>query len=78
MVELAGMISHCDFIEQQTLSGNDRRIRPDVVIKLPGGKSVIVDAKVPLDAYLRALEAPDEAAFAEGKTDVVQYTLEHA
>ncbi len=44
------------------MSGNDRRIRPDVIIQLPGGKTVIVDAKVPLDAYLRALEAPDEAA----------------
>jgi DNA recombination protein RmuC len=62
VVELAGMIQHCDFVEQQTLAGTDRRIRPDVIIKLPGGKTVIVDAKVPLDAYLRALEAPDDAA----------------
>lgn len=61
VVELAGMTSHCDFIEQQTVAANDRRIRPDVIIQLPGGKTVIVDAKVPLDAYLRALEAPDEA-----------------
>ncbi len=62
VVELAGMTEHCDFTEQQTLSSADRRIRPDVIIRLPGGKSVIVDAKVPLDAYLRALEAPDEAS----------------
>ena len=62
VVELAGMIEHCDFDEQQTLDGNDdRRIRPDVIVRLPGGKHVVVDAKVPLDAYLRALEAPDEA-----------------
>lgn len=60
VVELAGMTDHCDFTEQQTLSVNDRRIRPDVIIRLPGGKTVVVDAKVPLDAYLRALEAPDE------------------
>jgi len=62
VVELAGMLGHCDFVEQQTVAANERRIRPDVIIQLPGGKTVIVDAKVPLDAYLRALEAPDEAA----------------
>jgi DNA recombination protein RmuC len=60
VVELAGMLDHCDFDEQETLNGNDRRIRPDVIVNLPGGKHVIVDAKVPLDAYLKALEAPDE------------------
>jgi len=62
VVELAGMIEHCDFEEQHTLDANDRRVRPDVVVRLPGGKHVVVDAKVPLDAYLRALEAPDEAS----------------
>lgn len=62
VVELAGMLDHCDFVEQQTVASSERRIRPDVIIQLPGGKTVIVDAKVPLDAYLRALEAPDEAA----------------
>jgi DNA recombination protein RmuC len=62
VVELAGMTEHCDFVEQHTLAGAERRIRPDVIIRLPGGKSVIVDAKVPLDAYLRALEAPDDTA----------------
>jgi DNA recombination protein RmuC len=61
VVELAGMIEHCDFDEQTTLTANDRRVRPDVIVRLPGGKQVIVDAKVPLDAYLKALEAPDEA-----------------
>jgi DNA recombination protein RmuC len=61
VVELAGMIEHCDFEEQQTLPADERRIRPDVVVRLPGGKHVVIDAKVPLDAYLKALDAQDEA-----------------
>lgn len=62
VVELAGMIEHCDFEEQQTLTVDERRLRPDVIVRLPGGKHVVIDAKAPLDAYLRALEAPDEPA----------------
>jgi DNA recombination protein RmuC len=62
VVELAGMVEHCHFSEQETIVGENGRIRPDVIVHLPGGKHVIVDAKVPLDAYLRALEAPDEDA----------------
>jgi DNA recombination protein RmuC len=64
VVELAGMVEHCDFVEQHTVSNGDgdRRMRPDVIIRLPGGKHVVIDAKAPLDAYLRALDAPDEAS----------------
>ena len=63
VVELAGMVEHCDFDEQLTVdaSDGDRRMRPDVIVRLPGGKHVVVDAKAPLDAYLKALDAPDEA-----------------
>jgi len=61
VVELAGMVEHCHFTEQETIASEQGRIRPDVIVNLPGGKHVVVDAKVPLDAYLRALEAPDEA-----------------
>jgi len=64
VIELAGMVEHCDFEEQRTVSASDgdRRLRPDVIVRLPGGKHVVIDAKVPLDAYLKALEAPDETA----------------
>jgi DNA recombination protein RmuC len=61
VVELSGMVEHCDFTEQRTLQADDdSRIRPDVVVRLPGGKQIVIDAKAPLDAYLRALEAPDD------------------
>jgi DNA recombination protein RmuC len=58
-IELAGMVDHCDFAEQVHLQGADGTQRPDVVIHLAGGKSVVVDAKVPLAAYLDALATDD-------------------
>jgi DNA recombination protein RmuC len=61
VVELAGMLPYCDFDEQVTAATDDGRLRPDMKIRLPGGKSVIVDAKVPLAAYLDACEATDDA-----------------
>jgi len=60
VVELAGMQSHCDFREQVTAAG-EGKLRPDMVVRLPGGKHVVVDAKAPLEAYLEALEAGDES-----------------
>ena len=54
------MIRHCDFAEQETVASEDSRLRPDVVVKLPGDKRVVIDAKVPLAAYLDAIEARDE------------------
>jgi len=60
VVEMAGMVSHCDFLEQSTIQTGEGVLRPDMLVKLPGGKLVVVDSKVPLDAYLSMLEAEDD------------------
>ncbi len=62
VMEMAGMLEHCDFNEQVTSQSESGRLRPDVVVRLSGGRNVVVDAKVPLQAFLEAIEASDEDA----------------
>ncbi|MDA1000265.1 MAG: DNA recombination protein RmuC [bacterium] len=61
VVELAGMISHCDFTEQESLQTEGGRLRPDLIVRLPGQKNVIVDAKAPLHAFIQAQQAEEES-----------------
>jgi DNA recombination protein RmuC len=68
VVQLAGMVEHCDFSTQVTAAGDDGAVRPDMVVHLSGGKSVVVDAKVPFAAYLEAVESRDPDTHAERLT----------
>ena len=77
VVELAGMLPYCDFEEQVTASTDDGRLRPDMRIRLPGGKNVIVDAKVPLAAYLDAYETGDETERARHLESHARQVREH-
>jgi DNA recombination protein RmuC len=61
IAELSGMIEHCDFVEQEHVAGEGGAIRPDMIVKLPDRGQVVVDVKTPLDAYLQAIEAEDDA-----------------
>jgi DNA recombination protein RmuC len=61
VVELAGMVRHCDFVEQTAVAGAEGALRPDLIVRMPGGKNVVVDAKAPLQGVLDAYQARDEA-----------------
>ena len=77
VVELAGMVEHTDFVEQVTVDTDDGRFRPDLVVKLPGGKQVIVDAKTPLAAYFDATEAADDQQRAQKLTEHARQVRDH-
>jgi DNA recombination protein RmuC len=60
VVEMAGMLDHCDFVTQTTIGSDEGRLRPDLLVRLPAGKTIVVDAKTPLEGYLQSIEAADE------------------
>jgi len=77
VVELAGMLPHCDFVEQVSTTTEDGRLRPDLVVRLPGDKQIIVDAKVPLAAYLDSIEATDDDTRARKLQDHARQVRDH-
>ncbi|MBC8426223.1 DNA recombination protein RmuC, partial [bacterium] len=77
VVEMAGMIDHVDFVEQASTEGDAGRLRPDMIVRLPGGQQVVVDAKAPLDAYLEAVSAEDEDRRRELLADHARHIHDH-
>ncbi len=77
VVEMAGMIEHCDFITQHAVGEAQARLRPDLLIKLPNARCIIVDAKAPLQAYLEAIESVEEAKKHEKMTDHARQLRKH-
>jgi DNA recombination protein RmuC len=75
--EAAGMVDHCDFTEQKTIQSDDGRLRPDLIVHLPGGKDVVVDAKVPLVSYLSAVSAADAAESATHLANYARHIRDH-
>lgn len=77
VVELAGMLDHCDFYEQESTDSDEGRLRPDLIVRLPGGKQLVVDAKAPLAAYLDAIEATDDAVRRRKLADHARHVRDH-
>ncbi|HEV2641294.1 MAG TPA: DNA recombination protein RmuC, partial [Candidatus Elarobacter sp.] len=75
--EMAGMLEHCDFTEQQTVESADGKLRPDLTVRLPGGKVIIVDAKAPLQAYLDSTDAMDEATREQRLREHARHVRDH-
>jgi DNA recombination protein RmuC len=76
-VEAAGMLKHCDFTEQTSAAGDDGRLRPDLIVRLPGGRQVVVDAKVPLEALLDAEDCVEAADRELRLDDYVRHVRDH-
>lgn len=77
VVEMAGMLEHCDFFEQPSVSTDEGRLRPDLIVRLPGEKNIVVDAKAPLSAYLAAIETQEEPTRRSKLQDHARLIREH-
>ena len=75
--EMAGMLDHCDFVEQASVDTALGKLRPDLVVKLPGGKTIVVDAKTPLEGYLDGVQAGDDGARHDGLSRHARHVREH-
>ncbi len=77
VVEMAGMVRYCDFAEQTTVNGEDGRLRPDMVVRLPGNRTIVVDSKVPFDAFYESISAVDEQVRATKLKDHARLVRTH-
>ncbi|HYH23608.1 MAG TPA: DNA recombination protein RmuC, partial [Azospirillum sp.] len=77
VVEMAGMLDHCDFFEQASVEAETGRLRPDLIVRLPGGKTIVVDAKTPLEAYLDGIQGTDDGARRDHLTRHARHVREH-
>src|SRR5882672_6398404 len=77
VVELAGMLQYCDFTEQETVTSEDGRIRPDLIVRLPGGRTIVVDAKVPFEAFYESITTMDDEVRRERLKDHARLVRAH-
>jgi len=77
VVELAGMLEYCDFVEQETVATEESRIRPDLIVKLPGNRTIVVDSKVPFDAFYESVSTTDDEVRAARLKDHARLVRTH-
>ena len=77
VVELAGMLQYCDFVEQETVTSEDNRIRPDLIVRLPGNRTIVVDSKVPFDAFYESISTTDDEVRAARLNDHARLVRTH-